>query len=69
MHLDIPAGTSVRFAPGESKEVVLTEFGGTGELLGLNGLTEGNWRSEATRLKRCSERGCAASRSMSPWPR
>jgi urease subunit gamma/beta len=51
MHLDIPAGTSVRFAPGESKEVVLTEFGGTGELLGLNGLTEGNWRSEANRAE------------------
>jgi len=60
MHLDIPAGTSVRFAPGESKEVVLTEFGGTGELLGLNGLTEGNWRSEANRteaLQRARARG------------
>ena len=60
MHLDIPAGTAVRFAPGESKEVVLTEFGGTGELLGLNALTEGNWRSEATRaeaLARARERG------------
>lgn len=60
MHLDIPAGTAVRFAPGESKEVVLTEFGGTGELLGLNGLTEGNWRSEANRaeaLRRARERG------------
>jgi urease subunit gamma/beta len=60
MHLDIPAGTAVRFAPGESKEVVLTEFGGTGELLGLNALTEGNWRSEATRaeaLGRARERG------------
>jgi urease subunit gamma/beta len=60
MHLDIPAGTAVRFAPGESKEVVLTEFGGTGELLGLNALTEGNWRSEATRadaLRRAHERG------------
>ena len=51
MHLDIPAGTSVRFAPGESKEVVLTEFGGTGEMLGLNGLTEGNWRSEAIMME------------------
>ena len=60
MHLDIPAGTAVRFAPGESKEVVLTEFGGTGELLGLNSLTEGNWRSEANRaeaLRRARERG------------
>lgn len=51
MHLDIPAGTAVRFAPGESKEVVLTEFGGTGELLGLNSLTDGNWRSEATKAE------------------
>jgi urease subunit gamma/beta len=51
MHLDIPAGTSVRVAPGESKEVVLTEFGGTGELLGLNALTEGNWRSEANKAE------------------
>jgi urease subunit gamma/beta len=60
MHLDIPAGTSVRFAPGESKEVMLTEFGGTGELLGLNGLTEGNWRSEANKaeaLQRARARG------------
>jgi urease subunit gamma/beta len=60
MHLDIPAGTAVRFAPGESKEVALTEFGGTGELLGLNALTEGNWRTEATRteaLARARERG------------
>lgn len=46
MHLDIPAGTAVRFAPGESKDVTLTEFGGTGELLGLNNLTDGNWRDD-----------------------
>ena len=55
MHLDIPAGTAVRFAPGESKNVVLTEFGGTGELLGLNGLTDGNWR-DADVAKRALER-------------
>jgi urease subunit gamma/beta len=60
MHLDIPAGTAVRFAPGESKEVVLCEFGGTGELLGLNSLTEGDWRSEATKteaMQRARARG------------
>ena len=49
MHLDIPAGTAVRFEPGESKDVTLTEFGGTGELLGLNGLTNGSWKSEANK--------------------
>ena len=30
MHLDIPAGTAVRFEPGESKEVTLVAFGGSG---------------------------------------
>ena len=46
MHLDIPAGTSVRFQPGESREVPLTEFGGTRELYGLNNLTNGSATSE-----------------------
>ena len=41
MRLDIPAGTAVRFEPGASKEVALVEFGGTGELTGLNNLTDG----------------------------
>jgi len=60
MHLDIPAGTAMRFEPGESKEVTLTEFGGTGELLGLNALTEGSWRNETIRqqaLERAKRRG------------
>lgn len=46
MHLDIPAGTAVRFEPGEEKEVTLVLFGGTGEIHGLNGLTNGSTRSE-----------------------
>lgn len=60
MHLDIPAGTAVRFEPGESKEVGLTEFGGTGELFGLNNLTNGTWRSEFNKqeaLLRARQRG------------
>ena len=28
MHLDIPAGTAVRFEPGEEREVGLVAFGG-----------------------------------------
>ena len=28
--LDVPAGASVRFAPGEAKEVVLVRYGGRG---------------------------------------
>lgn len=41
MHLDIPAGTAVRFEPGETKEVSLTEIGGSREGYGLNGLVNG----------------------------
>lgn len=41
MRLDIPAGTAVRFEPGETKRVQLVEIGGTREGYGLNGLVEG----------------------------
>ena len=34
MRLNIPAGTSVRFEPGEEKEVELVEFGGARVILG-----------------------------------
>jgi urease subunit gamma/beta len=60
MRLAIPAGTAVRFEPGESKEVTLVEFGGTGELNGLNGLTEGSRHTPATKeraLRLARERG------------
>ena len=38
MHLNIPAGTSVRFEPGEEKEVRLVEFAGEQLMLGHQGL-------------------------------
>jgi len=38
MHLNIPAGTSVRFEPGEEKEVRLVEFAGEQLVLGHQGL-------------------------------
>ena len=41
LRLDIPAGTAVRFEPGQEKQVNLTEFGGAKALGGLNGLTAG----------------------------
>jgi urease subunit gamma/beta len=37
--LDIPSGTSVRFEPGEEKEVQLVEIGGVKTVFGLNDLT------------------------------
>lgn len=59
MHLDIPAGTAVRFEPGESKKVSLTTFGGTQELYGLNSLTNGSANSDirkAEALQRAKQR-------------
>lgn len=41
MRLDIPAGTAVRFEPGQSKEVALVAIGGAGKVGGLNNLTNG----------------------------
>jgi urease subunit gamma/beta len=49
MRLDIPAGTAVRFEPGESREVALVEVGGTGEVTGLNALTEGSIHADEVR--------------------
>jgi urease subunit gamma/beta len=58
MHLDIAAGTSVRFEPGDERDVDLVAFGGTRELHGLNSLTGGavdDNRDAA--LERAGERG------------
>jgi urease subunit beta len=38
LRLNIPAGTAVRFEPGEEKEVELVEFGGHRTMHGFNGL-------------------------------
>ena len=40
-HLNIPAGTAVRFEPGDRKTVTLVAFAGAQEVYGLNGLTQG----------------------------
>ena len=41
-HLNIPSGTSVRFEPGETKNVELTEYGGKKIGFGFSGLVNGN---------------------------
>lgn len=41
MRLNIPAGTAVRFEPGDEKKVTLVELGGAKAVYGLNGLTNG----------------------------
>ncbi len=40
MRLDIPAGTAVRFEPGDVETVEVVEYGGERDLHGFNSLTE-----------------------------
>ncbi len=42
MRLDIPAGTAVRFEPGDEKEVQLVAVAGSREIYGFNARVEGN---------------------------
>jgi urease subunit beta len=41
MRLDIPAGTAVRFEPGDEREVQLIPFVGTRQVYGFNGKVNG----------------------------
>ena len=47
MRLNIPAGTAVRFEPGDEKRVTLVAFAGARTVHGLNALTEGGARDAA----------------------
>lgn len=39
--LDIPAGTAIRFEPGDSREVRLVPYAGQRRVFGFNGLVNG----------------------------
>jgi urease subunit beta len=41
MRLDIPAGTAVRFEPGDDREITLVPLAGTREVYGFNAKIEG----------------------------
>ena len=41
MRLDIPAGTAIRFEPGQRREVGLVSFVGERRVVGFNGATMG----------------------------
>jgi urease subunit beta len=47
--LNVPAGTSVRFEPGDTKEVELCELGGHRIVYGFNALTMGGLTSSVVR--------------------
>ena len=47
MRLNVPAGTAVRFEPGDEKRVTLVALAGARQIFGLNALTEGGDRAKA----------------------
>src|SRR3954447_16751336 len=49
MRLDVAAGTAIRFEPGDSREVSLVAIAGRREVVGLNGLVNGELDDPATR--------------------
>jgi urease subunit beta len=49
MRLDIPAGTAVRFEPGEEDDVALVAYAGERLVSGMNGLTNGDLDDPAVR--------------------
>ena len=41
MRLDIPAGTAIRFEPGDERAVTLIPYGGFRQVFGFNGFVNG----------------------------
>lgn len=48
-HLDIPAGTAIRFEPGESRTVRLVDYGGRRIVYGFNNRVNGSLDGEIDR--------------------
>lgn len=60
MRLNIPAGTAIRFEPGDEKRVTLVEIRGKRAVYGLNRLVDGETGSEQDLLRamgRAKEKG------------
>ena len=56
MRLNVPAGTAVRFEPGDEKRVTLVALAGSRQIFGLNALTEGGDRAAALNRLQAWER-------------
>lgn len=50
-HLDIPAGTAMRFEPGETKQVSLVPYGGARWISGFHGLVGGGLDEPGARTR------------------
>lgn len=66
MRLNIPAGTAVRFEPGEEKVVELVAFGGRRILNGFSNLAGGETTSAAAREKAIAKANAADFKNTAP---
>ena len=60
--LNIPAGTAIRFEPGDTKEVEICELSGKNVVFGFNSLTNGSTKStvvKAAALEKAKKLGFA----------
>jgi urease beta subunit len=57
MRLDIPAGTAVRFEPGDEREVTLVEIGGARRVIGFAALVDGDLNDVEGALERARAGG------------
>src|SRR5689334_7217028 len=57
MRLDIPAGTAVRFEPGDEREVTLVEMGGARRAIGFAGFVDGDLNDVEGALERARAGG------------
>jgi urease beta subunit len=57
MRLDIPAGTAVRFEPGDEREVPLVAFGGARRAVGFAALVDGDLDDVDGALERARAKG------------
>jgi len=61
--LNIPAGTALRFEPGEGREVDLVPFGGARRVFGMSGLVSGGLDDErGGALERAAAQGFTGDR-------
>lgn len=66
VRLQVPAGTTVRFEPGETKRVTLVALGGNRVVYGINGLVNGRLDDptvKQTSLEHARQQGFIAKQS------
>jgi urease subunit beta len=52
MRLNIPAGTAIRFEPGDERQVELVALAGSREVYGFNGLVDGALETKKKKKKK-----------------